>query len=454
MIDRSHDGDPTVLDRSVLPRRAAARRYLLVVTEGPDRGQRFVVDEGTGDCRALLGQSTSCRIRLSDKLVSRRHASLELETEGLRFVDLESTNGTRVNGLRVFDALLQDGDCIQAGNTVLKVQTGEAIAVPLAGEMRFGKVIGGSPEMRRLYPLFARLAASDIPVVIEGETGTGKEVLAESLHEASPRAAGPFVVFDCTTVAATLVESTLFGHERGAFTGAVTSNAGLFEDSHGGTLFVDEIGDLDLALQAKLLRAIERCEVKRIGGRQWRKVDTRIIAATRRDLDREVQAGRFREDLFFRLTVARVELPPLRRRQGDVAVLATAFWRELAGDTSGLAPEVIQRLEAYGWPGNVRELRNAVAQRIALGDLASLGTGRAQNGTQGQAPTDGIDGFLARVLSEELPFPIARQRVLEHFERRYVDRILAKHGGHVGRAAEASGVGRRFFQTIRGRSRE
>ena len=225
----------------------------------------------------------------------------------------------------------------------------------------FGRVVGGSPDMRKLYPLCERIARSDVSVVIEGESGTGKEVLAEALHEASARAGAPFIVFDCTTVAANLVESELFGHERGAFTGAVSSRRGVFEQAQGGTLFLDEIGELELPLQAKLLRALERREVRRVGGDTWIKIDARILAATRRDLDREVQEGRFRDDLFFRLNVARIELPPLRRRTGDVQLLAEYFRKQLGGGDEPLPYEVVQRFERYDWPGNVRELRNAVA---------------------------------------------------------------------------------------------
>ncbi|MGH7270919.1 MAG: sigma 54-interacting transcriptional regulator, partial [Polyangiaceae bacterium] len=194
----------------------------------------------------------------------------------------------------------------------------------------FGRMLGRSAEMRRLYPLCARLAQSEVSVVIEGETGTGKEVLAEALHEASLRAAGPFVVFDCAAVAPSLLESALFGHERGAFTGALAQRIGIFEQAHGGTLFIDEIGELDALLQPKLLRAIERGEVQRVGSSRWEKVDVRILAATRRNLDREVHAGRFRDDLFFRLAVVRIELPPLRERHGDVAVLSAHFWGQIA----------------------------------------------------------------------------------------------------------------------------
>jgi DNA-binding NtrC family response regulator len=331
--------------------------------------------------------------------------------------------------------------------------------VPAA--VRFGRFVGGSTEVRRLYPLCERLAQSSLPVVIEGETGTGKEVLAEALHDQGARAAGPFVVFDCTQVAASLVESELFGHERGAFTGAVAARKGVFEQAHGGTLLVDEIGDLDPALQPKLLRALERGEIRRVGGDRWIKVDVRVVAATRRDLDRAVQEGRFRDDLFHRLAVARVELPPLRRRRGDVSLLAAHFVRELGGDAGAISHAQLNQWEGHPWPGNVRELRNAVARRIVLGDL--LDAADAADATEpdepdeaaaapGELPPEVVD-FLEQVLAQRLPLVTARELVVAEFERRYVERTLADHGGHVPRAAAASGIARRHFQRLKARSR-
>jgi DNA-binding NtrC family response regulator len=416
--------------------------FRVVVVEGPDRGAVLVVD-GTQSNRVLVGQGQSCDLRLSDGTVSRRHAALDLRENGLRVVDLESRNGTFVSGVRVFDAMLEGGETLRVGNSVLHVEAvAAARAVPISSARSFGHVVGASIEMRRLYPLCERLAASDVPVVIEGQTGTGKEALAETIHDASARARGPFVVFDCTAVPPNLVESELFGHERGAFTGAVAQRKGVFEQAHGGTLLIDEIGDLDMALQPKLLRVIERSEVRRVGSSGPPiKVDVRLLAATRRDLDREVQDGRFRDDLYYRLAVARIELPPLRARKGDVAVLAAHFWREMGGKDDP-PYELIRRFERYAWPGNVRELANAVARYIALGDFAPAGEG----------PSEPPSGDLVEgVLGLELPFPRARDRVLAEFERRYVARMLARHGGNVAQAAQASGIGRRYFAMIASR---
>jgi transcriptional regulator with GAF, ATPase, and Fis domain len=283
-------------------------------------------------------------------------------------------------------------------------------------------------------------------VVIEGETGTGKEVLAEALHAASPRAGGPFVVFDCTAVPPSLLESALFGHERGAFTGALAQRRGAFEEAHGGTLLVDEIGELDLTLQPRLLRAIERSEVQRVGASQWLRVDVRILAATRRELDDEVRAGRFRDDLFFRLAVGRIELPPLRHRVGDIAVLTRHFWRVLGGEGSPMPEGFVERLEAYSWPGNVRELKNAIARYLAVGELPAACGGAPASGPRRDP---GVEDAIERVLGMDLPLPGARAAIVEEFERRYVARALDRHGGNVSRASAASGVALRYFQLLK-----
>ncbi len=442
MTDR-FDLDPTpILRAAIAP--VVTRGCVITVLEGPDAGKRFPVEDMVTQ-RVLIGQSPVCAVCLTDRAVSRRHAALEAEHGMVRLLDLESSNGTFVNQLRVRDIYLRGGESVRVGSTTLRVDLDASTHVVQASEQSgFHRVVGASPEMRSLYPMFARLAASDVPVLIEGETGTGKEVLAESLHEASPRKDAPFVIFDCTTVSPALLEAELFGHEKGAFTGAVTTRRGLFEEAHGGTLFIDEVGDLDIALQAKLLRAIEKTEVRLVGGNRWTRVDVRIVAATRRDLDREVQARRFRDDLFYRLAVARVELPPLRRREGDIALLTQTFWTALGGDETRLSPDLIQRFEAYSWPGNVRELHNAVARQIALGD-AGLAEGMPASG---DAIAGGGD-FIDRIVESGRPLPSARQEVVAEFERRYVTRMLDLHGGHVGRAAAACGIGRRYFQMIR-----
>jgi DNA-binding NtrC family response regulator len=420
------------------------------VVDGPDRGLSVVLDGGR-PFPLLVGQSSSCDLRLSDRHVSRRHIALEVVDRRARLVDLGSTNGTLVNDVAVTEAYLRGGETVRVGETQLRAEReSEASVFPLSDQDGFGRLLGTSAEMRRLYPLCEKLAATNLAVIIEGETGTGKELLAEALHEKGPRALGPFVVFDCTAVASTLIESELFGHERGAFTGADAVRKGVFEQASGGTLLIDEVGDLDPALQPKLLRVLERSEVRRVGGSRWIPVDVRVLSATWRDLDREVQSGRFRDDLFHRLAVARIALPPLRRRGGDVPLLARNFARRLGAAAGALPESLLLRWNDYPWTGNVRELRNAVARYLALGEPD--GAGSADGGARpGESPAATGNGALERVLEMGLPFSAARQRVLYEFDRRYVERVLAEHGGNVLRAAAASGIARRHLQRVRSR---
>lgn len=417
----------------------SAEGIAVTVTRGPDAGTRLVID-GSHPGRVLVGTSAACALRLTDPSVSRRHLALEWDQGFLRVEDLDSTNGTRIGGALLGSARVDPHTELEIGGSVLSLATETGTAPPLDPRESFGRVQGASRAMRRLYPLCERLAQANIPVVIEGETGTGKEALAEALHEEGPRRKQPFVVFDCTVVPENLMEAELFGHTKGAFTGATESRTGVFVQADGGTLLLDEIGDLSAQLQPKLLRAIDRGEVRPIGARESIAANVRIIAATRRDLDREVQEGRFRDDLFHRLAVGRIELPPLRRRRGDVVLLARAFWQELGGDLDTLPRSLLRQWERHSWPGNVRELRNTVARRIALGDLASFSA---------QASSDGCDWVLPIL---ELPFKEARHRLQEEFERRYVQAMLERHEGNVTRAAEGAGVARRYFQKVKARS--
>jgi transcriptional regulator with GAF, ATPase, and Fis domain len=451
MLPGDDDEVATVLDARATAT-VARRSFALTIVEGPDVGAAIALGAASPG-RTFVGTSPACVLRLTDPKVSRRHLAIDVDGSLLRLLDLGSTNGTRVGGLAVRDVSLGGGEVITLGDTAIRVVVAGSAEPAGEGEGAFLRTVGASAAMRRLYPLCRRLAASDVPVLIEGETGTGKEILAESIHAAGGRASGPFVVCDCMTMAPSLVEAALFGHERGAFTGAVGGRSGFFEQADGGTLLLDEIGDLDLSLQAKLLRAIERSEIRRVGGDQWVKVDVRVMAATRRDLDREIEAGRFRDDLFYRLAIARIELPPLRERRGDVAVLATHFWSQLGGEAP-VPVDLLVKLEGYGWPGNVRELRNVIARQIALGDLASddrleRPAGRAK-GANAKSPDAGGD-FIEHVLSLDLPLTASRDLVIEDFERRYIDRMLLRHDSDATRAAAAAGVARRYFQLLRSR---
>ncbi|MEZ4444312.1 MAG: sigma 54-interacting transcriptional regulator [Polyangiaceae bacterium] len=455
-------GDQPTEARQVVAPLPLAKTFALTVVEGPDRGLQHTVD-GSHPGRVLIGKSEVCEIRLTDAAVSRRHCAVEVVGHRLRLTDLGSTNGTVVDGVSVLAGYLNGSEILRVGSTAIRVDTGAPRPIPKQPPRdHFGSTLGGSESMRRLYPLCERLAGSNVPVVIEGETGVGKEQLAESLHQQSDRAEAPFVVFDCTAVAPNLIESELFGHEKGAFTGSVTTHRGVFELADGGTLFIDEIGDMPLELQPKLLRALERLQVKRVGGQSVLSVDVRVIAATRRDLDREVQLGRFRDDLFHRLAVARVELPPLRERRGDVAVLARHFWKQFGGDPTQLPRELVRSWEDYAWPGNVRELRNAVARRIALGELgedppSASRPGVFESTAPHTAPHTGTEHHrdpIAVVLAMDLPLADARQQITSEFERRYVSHLLEQHHGNVTRAAAAAGITRRQLQRLKGRMRD
>jgi DNA-binding NtrC family response regulator len=393
----------------------AGSAFVITVVEGPDAGLVVSLD-ATGPTRALLGQSPVCTIRLTDREVSRRHVALTVTDTKLMVLDLGSTNGTTVNGVLVKEASLQGGEAIRVGSSVLSVRRGEARAPDLGSATSFGRILGESPAMKRLYPALAQLAATDRPVLLEGEAGTGKELVAEELHRASALRDGPFITLESSTIP--VVEH-------------ITRLAALLEQARGGVLFIDEIGSLPRDAQALLKMTINTVR------------DVRIVCATRRDLDRDVAQERFDDELFFLLAAGRIELPALRDREGDVAQLARHFWQELDDHTGDLPEDFLPRFEHYPWPGNVRELRSAVLARMTMGEL-----GPAYRSDE--AKQQGLD-FLASVIEADLPFPKARERVVSEFERRYVERVLARHNGNVTQAARASGVAHRYFQLVKAR---
>jgi two-component system response regulator HydG len=419
--------------------------FVLTVVKGPDQGQSFSLD-GSQPSRLLLGQGPACDIRLTDRTVSRRHVGLDVEGGRVRVSDLGSKNGTKINGVKIVEGWVQGGETIQAGSTLFRLDSQPSGAkVALSTATSWGRMIGASTEMRRLYPLLEKLAQSDVPVIIEGDAGTGKELLAECLHEQGPRADGPFVVLDCTAVPGPLLEAELFGYVAGARPGASEARAGAIERAHGGTLLISEVAELESSLQIQLLRVLERRSVRRIGSDQPIETDFRLLVSTRSDLDREVAAGRFRDELLHRIAVARVELPPLRRRKGDVQVLARHFCQELGGSEQALGQALRLGWEEHAWPGNVRELRSTVARHLALGELAELS---AEDPPQADEPVS-VDEIIEQALT--LPLGEARQRVVVEFERRYVRRVLDRHSGNVTHAAESAGVARRYFQILKAR---
>lgn len=426
-------------ERSKSPADAAAFR--VTVLEGDAQRAKGITVEPNHPSSTLVGTSSACQLVLTDPKVSRRHVSLEVTGDGLlRVADLGSTNGTTVNGIRFSEAFLRGGETVVlGGTTTLHIERQTAQPSRLSSAVSFGRLIGASAAMRRLYPLCERMAASDIPLVIEGETGTGKELLAEAIHDAGARKNQPFVVLDCSTLAPAAALAVLFGEASGAA-------RGVFEAADHGTLLIDQITELPATVQQQLLRVLDRGEICRVGADAWTKVDVRVIATTGRDIDKEVEAGRFREDLFFRLAVGRIELPPLRRRGDDVALLADYFWKRLDDEDRPLPHDFIRRYEGYAWPGNVRELQNVVTRRHALGDADP-----EDGGDTADEPEGAPDNAFRWVIEQDMPFTSARDLVTTEFTRQYVKAVLAQHGGNVSRAAAASGLARRYFQILNAR---
>ena len=404
--------------------------FRLEVVGGPDRGTTYT---SSGE-RTVVGTHRSAHLVLTDPTVSRFHCELGAGEHGVRIRDMQSRNGTLVEGVELVDAYLRRPTTLKLGDTRLLVAPeGGAVRVPLAPGDRFGPLRGASGAMRSVFALLERAAQSDATVLIEGETGTGKDLAASAIHAASARRDGPFVVVDCGAMPRELLESELFGHVRGAFTGAHADRAGAFEAAHGGTLFLDEIGELALDLQPVLLRALESRQVKRVGATRTTAVDVRVIAATNRSLAAEVNAKRFRSDLYYRLAVLVVQMPPVRERPEDLPLLVDAVLESLgAADAPAAArlrePRALERLAAHTWPGNVRELRNHLERALAFGDAAA------------PAPASAPDGGAEVDISQ--PYRLARRRWLARFERRYLERLLAAHGDNVTAAARAAGVDR------------
>jgi transcriptional regulator with GAF, ATPase, and Fis domain len=401
-------------------------RFRLRVMSGRDAP--FVFDSESD--AITIGSAQGENVHLTDPCVSRHHCVIRIADDGLICDDLGSTNGTFIAGRRVTSAMINPGDTITLGETVIALEPLDGtISEPLSHNDHFGPVLGRSATMRHLFAILERVAPSEATVLIEGETGTGKSMLAEAIHAASPRAKMPFVVVDCATLPHHLLESELFGHERGAFTGATIDRIGLFESANGGTVLLDEIGELPLDLQPKLLRALERRSIRRIGASQVTPVNIRVIAATNRDLRRAVNAHRFRSDLWYRLNTVRIVLPPLRERREDIPSLVASLYRDLLGDPQAMPPaEIVRPLMRADWPGNVRELRAAV-ERSLLGATPSE-----------SAPMPDIE--------EGLSFRRAKTRASSEWERRYLSELLLANNGNISAAARAGQMNRSHLSEL------
>ena len=414
-----------------LPRTVNVRRCRLEVVAGPDVGK--VIELATPTI--MIGR-TGADLNLTDPKVSGLHAELRLQSDGYRIRDLGSTNGTHVRGVRIVDGFIAPGATIQIGKSAIVFDPlDESVSVPLWHESRLHSLIGGSAAMRHLFDMLNRFAQSDATVLIQGETGAGKEGVADAIHQCSPRRDGPFVVLDCSAIPEQLFEDQIFGHEQGAFTGAGKATIGVFEAAHGGTLFLDEIGELPLDVQSKLLRAVETRKVRRIGSTKVIASDVRIIAATNRDLATEVNRGTFRSDLFYRLSVAKLSVPALRERREDIPLLVEHFLRQLTATIGNKDPRLpddfLARAQRHAWPGNVRELRNAVERACLLPNHPQLGF---------EAPPK-KEGAFGDV-DIDVPFKVAKQKLVDEFDRRYLEALLEAHDNNISAAARAAGIER------------
>ncbi len=421
--------------------RPAARGAQLRVVDGPDRG----VELDLPPVGVVIGTERTCDVVLTDPFVSRRHCSISPHAHGFAISDLGSRNGTLIDGVAVGKVVAPPGVAIRIGKTLLQLMPAdEVIDIPPSERDHFGALHGGSHPMRQVFALLERASRSAAPILFLGESGTGKELMARGVHDASPRSAGPFVVFDCGASTDTLIESDLFGHLKGAFTGAASDRQGAFAAAHGGTLFLDEIGDLPVALQPKLLRMLEAGEVVPLGGRKSERYDVRIVAATHRDVFGEVARGGFRGDLYYRLAVVEIHVPPLRQRTGDLAQLVAMFLDRagapaLAAQVGGPA---LERLQRYHWPGNVRELRNVITRAVALAgpddDFQSLPFVLRPTAA---APDE-------RAIRADRPFHEVKDALIARFEREYLTDLVQRAGGNLSQAARDAGLERKFLYKL------
>ncbi len=441
-----------IQDQTPLSSRPKLVRYAktrIEIVRGPDAGARLDV----AGISVRVGTSADNDLVLTDTSVSRRHCSIEPTATGVHVRDEGSTNGVFIAGIRVFDAVIPGEVNIQLGETLVAVTPlPETVDRVQAATDRFGDLLGRSVRMRELFADLQRIAATDVTLLIEGETGTGKELVAESVHRVGARANKPYVVFDCGAVAPMLAESELFGHERGAFTGAVSSRPGVFEQANGGTILLDELGELPKDLQPKLLRVLEKREVRRVGSQKTIPIDIRLIAATNRNLAAEVQRGNFREDLYFRLSAAHVIVPPLRDRMDDVPLLAEYFLSQQNPPRSpnDVSEAVWEMFRTYRWPGNVRELHNAVQWALVMPErpLRQLQSRTPEDEPAPNTPSPMAQNAVLGTGGELSPLRIARRDNADAFEKWYLLTLLARAGGNVTRAAAIAEVSRQMVQKL------
>src|SRR3990172_6786979 len=397
MSEEKKNSTKALSDRGQRP--VVLKKVRLVLVTGKDERKEVLLQK-----RAVtIGTLGDSDLALTDPTVSRSHAVVEEKADGYLLRDLGSTNGTFLDGVKVREAYLSAGSVIRLGQTEIAFSPVEERVENLRSSSdRFGELVGASAAMREVFGVLERVAPTDVSVLILGETGTGKELAARAIHGHSRRSEKPFVVFDCGAVAPNLIESELFGQKKGAFPPPVKARQGSFELAHNGTLFLDEIGELSPILQPKLLRALDQREVKRVGADRSVTVYVRVVAATNRDLEKEVKAGRSREALFYRLSTVSVFIPPLRRRKEDIEKIAEHLLEGISAEVgkkiAGLSPEAAQALRTYHWPGNVRELKNVLGRAAALSDGGRIET-RDLFLSQGKK-TNTLEGLSGKTLEE------------------------------------------------------
>jgi DNA-binding NtrC family response regulator len=418
----------------------AVQSFRLELVRGPDPGQSWELGP-----RTRLGKGPDNDIVVADATVSRHHLEIEQTPAGFLLRDLGSTNGTFLDNARIVEAYLRPAMELRVGEVALRLRAQhEGVRIEPTGQDSFGELRGRTAAMRRIFALLERVAPTDATILITGETGTGKGAVARAIHAAGLRADKPFVTVDCGAISRTLIESELFGHEKGSFTGATHQRRGALETCAGGTLFIDELDDLPLEVQPKLLRALDAREITRVGSNKPLKLDLRVVAATKKDLRQSVDQGQFREDLYYRLSVVTFALPPLRERLDDVPLLAERFLTAAGTSWDRLQPAFQARLLAHTFPGNVRELRNLLERASYLDELEAFDpTCFPSDSTPANA-----DSELRFAIDYRRPFKLAKEGLVHRFEREYLSRLLARTSRNITRAAREADIDRKYLYML------
>lgn len=444
MEDNSESTGTKVIRWEEQPTKLVLAKCKLTIMNGEMQGKEFILT------RPLIrvGTRKENEIALKDETMSREHFSIRQHKEGYSLHDEGSLNGVFINGIRVKEAFLTSGSVIRAGKTEMKfLPMDETFEVVPSKKTRFVDLIGGSTAMRKIYTIIEKVAPSDVTVIIEGESGTGKELIAAAIHAKSKRNKKDFIVFDCSAVAENLIESELFGHEKGSFTGATGLRHGAFELADKGTIFLDEIGELNIEMQPKLLRVLESRTIRRVGGDRPIPVDVRVVAATNRNLENEVKKGNFREDLFYRLNVVPIYLPPLRKRKEDIPAIVDHFIKthneqnpERAAE--GISSSAMELLLSYEWPGNVRELRNTISRALSFMESSQIMPDDIPERIRIPVAKAELD------IRDDLGFKDAKEAWIASFEKQYLAEVLQRNSYNISAAAKEAGIDRKSVQRL------